>query len=72
MAECSNIRVTVKVRPLIKREKDAKLPKLWRVKENFIQLVDATSSNDGFTFGGLCRVSVRFGFELPARIYYID
>lgn len=48
----SNILVTVKVRPLIKREKEAKLPKLWRVKENTIQLIDAPqANNDGFTFG---------------------
>lgn len=48
-----NIQVTVKVRPLIKREKIEKLTKLWRVKENTIQLVDPplSTNNDGYTFG---------------------
>lgn len=58
----SNIQVTVKVRPLIKREKDAKMTKLWRVKENSIQLVEpATNSNEGFTFGVCCVVVCTFG-----------
>lgn len=56
-----NIQVTVKVRPLIKREKADKLPKLWRVKENTIQLIDPPlASNEGYTFGKCVRLRLVF------------
>lgn len=68
----SNIQVTVKVRPLIRREKEAKLTKLWRVKENTIQLVEpASNNNDGFTFGEcVCVCVVLFGFGLDVVCGY--
>lgn len=46
-----NIKVTVKVRPLIKREKDNKLTSQWRVNGNTIQHVDPPMEK--FVFGTL-------------------
>lgn len=44
----SNINVAVKIRPLIKREIDKKIPACWKKNGNL--LVDTSGSNE-FTFG---------------------
>jgi hypothetical protein len=36
----SNIKVAIKVRPLIKREKDAKSKPVWKIDENQIRSLD--------------------------------
>ncbi|XP_052859852.1 centromere-associated protein E-like [Anopheles cruzii] len=43
-----NVKVSIKVRPLIKREKDSKLTSQWRVRDNAIAMVDGNS--DPFVF----------------------
>ncbi|XP_058124792.1 uncharacterized protein LOC131266335 isoform X2 [Anopheles coustani] len=43
-----NVKVSIKVRPLIKREKDSKLTSQWRVKGNTIAHIDGTY--DRFVF----------------------
>lgn len=45
----SNINVAIKMRPLIKREIDKKIPACW-VKKNAQTLVDTSGTNE-FTFG---------------------
>lgn len=44
----SNINVAIKIRPLIKREIDKKIPACWKHSGNF--LADTTGSNE-FNFG---------------------
>ncbi len=43
-----NIKVAIKVRPLIKREKDAKLNSLWIINDNTIRSLDKQYN---YTFG---------------------
>lgn len=45
----SNIKVTVKVRPLIRRERDNKLASQWRVTGDSIQHIEQLS--EPFVFG---------------------
>lgn len=57
-----NIKVTVKVRPLIKRERERQLPKVWKVNGNTIQRVDPVGGQERFTFGEFCPLAlVRLG-----------
>ncbi|KAL9700764.1 hypothetical protein quinque_004205 [Culex quinquefasciatus] len=44
-----NVTVSIKVRPLIRREKDSKLTPQWRIRENTIHNVDGTG--EPFVFG---------------------
>lgn len=60
-----NIKVTVKVRPLIKREKDNKLKIQWRVKQNSIQHIDQTV--DQFNFGNYIVYS-QFYYYYPTHV----
>lgn len=48
-----NIKVVIKVRPLIKREKDAKLTSVWKINKNSIGAIENsyTNSTEQFTFG---------------------
>lgn len=45
----SNINVAVKMRPLIKREIDKKIPACWKKSETM--LVDTVTGTNDFTFG---------------------
>lgn len=45
----TNIKVIVKVRPLIKRERDNKQAVLWRINENSIHLIE--QATEKFNFG---------------------
>lgn len=59
-----NIKVTVKVRPLIKREKERQLPKVWKVNGCTIQHVDAVGTqNERFTFGRTPSICLWFCVE---------
>ncbi|XP_055622670.1 centromere-associated protein E isoform X2 [Toxorhynchites rutilus septentrionalis] len=62
-----NITVSIKVRPLIKREKDTKLPKLWRIHENTIAQIDGTG--EPFVFDNIFdeTVSTRQLFDKVCR-----
>ncbi|XP_050089768.1 centromere-associated protein E [Anopheles aquasalis] len=40
MASSDNVKVSIKVRPLIKRERDGKLTPQWRVRDNTIATID--------------------------------
>lgn len=48
-----NIKVVIKSRPLIKREKDLKQVVNWRIDGNTIECTSALSPNTAFTFGKL-------------------
>ncbi|XP_055535563.1 uncharacterized protein LOC129724590 [Wyeomyia smithii] len=52
-----NITVSIKVRPLIKREKDLKLTSQWRIRDNTIAHVDG--SGEPFVFDHIFDESVR-------------
>ncbi|XP_058066335.1 uncharacterized protein LOC131215956 [Anopheles bellator] len=54
-----NVKVSIKVRPLIKREKDSKLSSQWRVRDNAIAMVDGNS--DPFVFDHI------FGEKVPTK-----
>lgn len=47
----SNIRVVVKARPLIKREKSARLSTQWRINDNTIECINPLLPNVRYTFG---------------------
>lgn len=48
-----NIKVAIKVRPLIKREKDAKLGAQWRIHQESIECTNPAYANYKFSFGSL-------------------
>lgn len=50
MANTDNIKVVIKVRPLIKREKDQGLSSKWYVQDNTIKRIDS-SDGTSFRFG---------------------
>lgn len=51
MSGNDNIKVIVKLRPLIKRENDAKLTKQWLVNGNTIECNNPLATNNRFLFG---------------------
>lgn len=53
MAGNDNIKVVIKVRPLIKRERDAKQTSQWRVNGDSIECTYPMSSGYRFVFGML-------------------
>uniref|UniRef100_A0A182JAG6 Uncharacterized protein n=1 Tax=Anopheles atroparvus TaxID=41427 RepID=A0A182JAG6_ANOAO len=63
-----NVKVSIKVRPLIKREKDGKLTSQWRIRGNTIEPIDACS-NDPFVFDHIFdeTVSTRELFDSVCR-----
>lgn len=46
-----NIKVAIKVRPLIKREKDLRLTAQWRIHQDSIECTNAAYQNCKFSFG---------------------
>ncbi|ETN62335.1 hypothetical protein AND_005972 [Anopheles darlingi] len=48
MSSGDNVKVSIKVRPLIKRERDCKLTPQWRVRDNTIAMID--SNGEPFVF----------------------
>lgn len=53
MAGNDNIKVIIKVRPLIKRERDAKLSSQWRIQGDTIECINPLNAANRFVFGNL-------------------
>lgn len=51
MSNANSIKVAIKVRPLIKREKEQKLGKHWQIKGDTIECTSALNPNCKFSFG---------------------
>lgn len=51
MTTNDNIKVVIKARPLIKRERDAKLVKQWRIQSESIECTNLLYSNYKYIFG---------------------
>lgn len=72
-----NIKVAIKVRPLIKREQDEKLPIQWIVEENAMVRIDPETKKRGdakFQFGELnlkylFSESHRISFEMKINLF---
>ncbi|XP_053663647.1 uncharacterized protein LOC128712800 [Anopheles marshallii] len=62
-----NVKVSIKVRPLIKREKDSKLASQWRIRDNTIVSIDG--NGDPFVFDHIFdeTVSTRQLFDTVCR-----
>uniref|UniRef100_A0A4Y0B5U8 Kinesin motor domain-containing protein n=2 Tax=Anopheles funestus TaxID=62324 RepID=A0A4Y0B5U8_ANOFN len=62
-----NVKVSIKVRPLIKREKDSKLASQWRIRDNIIATIDG--NGDPFVFDHIFdeTVSTRQLFDTVCR-----
>uniref|UniRef100_A0A182YFI4 Uncharacterized protein n=1 Tax=Anopheles stephensi TaxID=30069 RepID=A0A182YFI4_ANOST len=62
-----NVKVSIKVRPLIKREKDSKLTSQWRIRDNTIATIDG--NGDPFVFDHIFdeTVSTRELFDTVCR-----
>uniref|UniRef100_A0A182JUF4 Kinesin motor domain-containing protein n=1 Tax=Anopheles christyi TaxID=43041 RepID=A0A182JUF4_9DIPT len=62
-----NVKVSIKVRPLIKREKDSKLVSQWRIRENTIATIDG--NGDPYVFDHIFdeTVSTRQLFDTVCR-----
>uniref|UniRef100_A0A182SY47 Kinesin motor domain-containing protein n=1 Tax=Anopheles maculatus TaxID=74869 RepID=A0A182SY47_9DIPT len=62
-----NVKVSIKVRPLIKREKDSKLTSQWRIRDNTIASIDG--NGDPFVFDHIFdeTVSTRQLFDTVCR-----
>lgn len=69
----ANIKVTVKVRPLIRRERDNKLASQWRVTGDSIQHIEQLS--EPFAFGMYCfrpnRLLILFALPLSS-IFFLN
>lgn len=51
MSSNDNIKVAIKVRPLIKREKDARQSSQWRIQADTIECLHMTHPNTKYSFG---------------------
>lgn len=52
----ANINVAIKVRPLIKREKDQKLTSQWHIKNNSITCIGNPIGTEPYCFGKKIKV----------------
>lgn len=67
-----SIKVAIKVRPLIKREKDENLPKQWKVHGNYIVSTDPEMKkrgDGGFHFGMNMFINI-YTYMFSLFIYY--
>lgn len=51
MSSSDNIKVAIKVRPLIQRERDQKLQAQWRIQGDTIECLNPVNPNVKFSFG---------------------
>lgn len=59
MSSSDNIKVAIKVRPLIKREKDARQTVQWRIQGETIECTNVANPNIKFSFGESKHVPVQ-------------